>query len=83
MYVTFLQGGLKGVLLLRNYTRKTNKLRNVNIIGRRGRNISTKKWNIDHFKIKNIPLNNIGFGSIYVIRYGQVQIFSIKEIRLI
>ena len=42
------------IINIRSYSRKTNMLRNVYTIGRGARNISTKKWKINYFKIKII-----------------------------
>ena len=39
----------------RTYSRKTNMLRNINTIGRVARDIATKKWGINYFKIIIIP----------------------------
>ena len=48
-------------LTLEHYSRKMNKLRNICTIGRRARNITIKKWEINYFKIKTIPFKIILF----------------------
>ena len=57
------------VTIIRTYSRKTNKLRNINTIGRGARNISIKKWEIICFKIK-IILFIINLKWNYAIYYG-------------
>ena len=44
---------------IRTYSRKTDKLRNVYILGSRARNISIKEWKLTFFKIKSSRLSYI------------------------
>ena len=71
---------------IRTYSRKSNKLQNIYIIGRGTRTISIKKRKNKYFKIK-IILFIIKFRGNYAIRYGQVQVqkggFSIKAMCLL
>ena len=61
------------VINIRTHSSKTNKLRNINTIGRGARNIYIKKWEIYYFKIKIIQFI-INFRRNYAISYWQVQV---------
>ena len=65
---------------------KSDKLRNINSIGCRARNITIEKWEIDNFKIKIVTFI-VNFGRNNIIRNGQMQIqklgFGIRGTRFI
>ena len=67
-------GSVVKVSSIRTYFRKTNKLQNINTIGKGARNISIKKWEINYmyFKIKIIR---------FIINFSKLDSFVCKQQR--